>query len=63
MGLQNEKSPRKAGWCKYAMDYIEFKLWMLGIGMGVVFFAHLVYKVLTGRSLEELADRDRQARE
>ena len=45
------------------MDYIEFKLWLLGGGMVVVFLAHFVYRLITGRSLEELAPRDTQERQ
>ena len=42
------------------MGYIEFKLWMLGIGMAIVFVAHFVYRLVTGQSLEEAVRRDKQ---
>lgn len=42
------------------MDYIEFKLWMLGIGCVIVFVAHFIYRLVTGRSLEEAVRRDKQ---
>lgn len=55
------KKPAQGGLgCCHSMDYIEFKLWILLGGMGVVFLAHFVYRLVTGRSLEELARRDRQ---
>lgn len=45
------------------MDYIEFKLWMLGGGMAVVFLAHFVYRLITGKSLEEAVQTYRQERQ
>lgn len=41
-------------------DFIEAKLWMLGIAGAIVFVCSFVYRLVTGNSLEESERSDRE---
>lgn len=45
------------------MSYVEYKLWVLGIGVLVVFVAHFLYRLFTGKSLGEAGLSESQERQ